>query len=708
MSAPSTTRALHQLARLYGIQTAYYDVAHRRRQTSVETLLAVLRALGAPVQSLVDIPAALRERRQALWQRTLEPVVAAWDGELPSMQVRLPSGAADASLSGHLTLETGERQSWQWHGAALPVLEATEVEGTRYVLKRLSLPGELPWGYHRFTLEVWGRAVEALIIAAPLRAYRPPHGHGDRTWGVFLPLYALYSQESWGAGDLSTLEALLAWIAGTGGGVVATLPLLATFLDEPFEPSPYTPVSRLLWNEFYLDVARVPELGKCPSAQALMRSSSFQKEAESLRNLLLVDYRRQMALKRRVLEELCRCCFADASDRLEAIRRFIEAHPVVEDYARFRATCERQSTPWRSWPEPLRAGILRDGDYDEETKRYHLYVQWLAQQQIQALSEKTRQNGQRLYLDLPLGVHPDGYDVWRERTTFAMDVSAGAPPDIVFTRGQNWESPPLHPEKIREQGYRYTIAYLRHHLRHAGLLRIDHVMGLHRLFWVPNGMEASQGAYVRYQPEEFYAILALESHRNKAMIIGEDLGTVPPYVRPAMLRHGLHRMYVVQYELDELASHHQRTLRRVPANTVASVNTHDMPPFRRFWQGLDIHDRRQMGLLDKAGARQEVAHRQALKQALESFLQHNGYIKGYASDQMEVLKATLFFLSVSSTPVVLVNLEDLWLETEPQNVPGTRDERPNWQRKARYSLEDFSRMPEVVGTLEVLEHLRRH
>jgi len=167
-------------------------------------------------------------------------------------------------------------------------------------------------------------------------------------------------------------------------------------------------------------------------------------------------------------------------------------------------------------------------------------------------------------------------------------------------------------------------------------------------------------------------------------------------------------MYVVQYELDELASHHQRSLRRVPANTVASVNTHDMPPFRRFWQGLDIHDRRQMGLLDKAGAQQEVAHRQTLKRALASFLQHKGYIKGSASDQMEVLKATLSFLSVSSTPVVLVNLEDLWLETEPQNVPGTRDERPNWRRKARYSLEDFSRMSEVVGILQALEHLRRH
>lgn len=705
MGTSSMTRALHQLARLYGVQTAYYDVAHRRQQASAEALLAVLRALGASVQSLKDVPAALRERRQILWQRLLEPVVVAWDGRPLTMSVRIPSHTADIPLAGHLMMETGKRESWQWNMADLPVLESAEVEGTQYVVKRLPLPEKLPWGYHQFTLELLGKPAEALIIVAPLKAYSPPEDARGQTWGVFLPLYALYTQQSWGAGDFSDLEALAEWVAKMGGGVVATLPLLATFLDRPFDPSPYAPASRLLWNEFYLDITSVPELQECPSAQALLSSSSFQEEIETLRNSPLVDYRRQMAVKRRVLEELCRCCFAEATDRLETLRRFAEAYPVVEDYARFRATCERQYASWRSWPQPLRGGLLKEGDYDEEVRRYHLYVQWLAHQQIQSLSEKARDRGPGLYLDFPLGVHPEGYDVWRESTLFATDASGGAPPDVVFTKGQNWGFPPLHPERLRQEGYSYYIACLRHHLRHAGILRIDHVMSLHRLFWVPKGMEASEGVYVRYPVEEFYAILSLESHRNKAVVVGEDLGTVPPYVRPTMSRHGLHRMYVMQYEL---LSDSQRALRAVPADVVASINTHDMPPFAAFWQGLDIEDRLELGLLDKTGARMERKTRQALKKALVLSLKRKGWLKDISLDTQAVLRACWLFLSASPARVTLVNLEDLWLEREPQNIPATREGRSNWQRKAHYPLETFSRMPEVVGMLQEMNHLRKH
>ena len=660
---------LRQIVSLYGVQTAYYDITHRRQSAPVESLLAALRSLGAPIASLRDVPAALRELQQALWRQTMEPVIVTWatpqypplargGHRLFTVKVRLPSHTSDASLVGHLTLETGEQRSWRWNGADLPVLDTTEVEGAQYVVKGLPLLGDLPWGYHRFTLEIpraysaphlhTEQVPEALIIVAPLKAYVPPEAPGSRTWGVFLPLYAIrrsreqrgrqgsrstvfrapttsphYLTSAWPGGSFSDLEALMEWVAGMGGGVVATLPLLAAFLSEstvrswesgqkttptppsntphpggePFDLSPYAPASRLLWNEYYLDVARVPELQSCPTVLALL-DSRFEAELESLHSSPLVDYRRQMALKRRVLEELSRWFFTGASDRLESLRRFAEAHPVVEDYARFRATGEKHRAPWRSWPLALREGTLREGDYDEDMKRYHLYVQWLAHQQVQQLSKLAREKGPGLYLDLPLGVHPDGYDVWRERDIFVAETSAGAPPDSVFTRGQDWGFPPLSPQRVRERKYGYYIASLRHHLQHAGILRIDHVMGLHRLFWIPKGMEAREGVYVRYRPEELYAILTLESHRNKAIIVGENLGTVPAYVNSAMSRHGLHRMYVAQYEL---TPNPQRALPPVPAEVVASFNTHDMPPFARFWQGLDIQDRQDMGLLDQAG-----------------------------------------------------------------------------------------------------------
>jgi len=704
MNFRSSIRLLYQLARLYGVQTVYYGVSHRRQPASVESLLAVLQALGAPVASLGDVPSAWRERQQALWQRPLEPVTVVWDSEPPSVVVRLPSTVADTLWHCHLTLETGEGQQWQWRGADLPLVETAEVEGIQYVVKLLPLPGGLPPGYHRLTLELAGGQAQALIISAPVKAFGSPQEPENRMWGVFLPLYALHTDRSWGSGDFSDLEALVTWVAGMGGGVVGILPLLATSPSEGFEPSPYLPTSRLFWNEFYLDITKVPDLHKCPSAQALIASPSFQEEIKALRNSALVNYRQQMALKRQALEEMCRCFFAEPSERLTAFHRFIEANPAVEDYAGFQATGEKQGVSWRSWPQPCQQGILKAGDYNEDNKRYHLYVQWLAHQQIQAVSDGARDRGLRLYLDLPLGVHPDGYDVWRQRSVFAADVSVGAPVDAVFTTGQNWGFPPLHPEKLREQGYRYFITYLQHHLRHAGILRIDHIMGLHRLFWIQRGAEASQGVYVRYRPEEFYAILALESCRSRVIVVGEDLGTVPPEVRPAMTRHGLYRMSVMQYEL---AFSHRAPLYPIPPNSVASLNTHDVPPFAAFWQGSDIQQRLELGLLGMTGARRERKTRRDVKKALTTFLQERGWINQPAVDVYGALKACLSFLSASQARVVLVNLEDLWLETQPQNIPATGGKYPNWRRQARYTLDELCQMPQVIAILHLIHHLRR-
>jgi len=639
-----------------------------------------------------------------MWQHPLEPVFVAWDNEPTLVEIRLPSSAADATLSYHLKLETSEELRGEWHGADQEVLGTVEVEGVKYVVKHFPLPKGLPWGYHRLVLEVTGRQEESLIISAPLKAYTPQAELDNRSWGVFLPLYALRTQRSWGSGDFSDLEELMYWVGDMGGHVVATLPLLTTFLNDICEPSPYLPASRLLWNEFYLDINKLPELQKCPSAQGLLESSSFQNEIKALHNSPLVDYQRQMALKRKALEELSRCFFAEESQPLEDLRRFTKANPVVEDYACFRATFEKQRISWRSWPQPLRKGVLKEGDYNEKDKRYHLYVQWLAHQHIENVSEKAREKGLQLYLDLPLGVHPDGYDVWRERKAFILDASAGAPPDAIFAKGQNWGFPPLRPDKIREQGYRYAIAYLRHHLRHAGILRIDHVMGLHRLFCIPNGMEASQGVYLRYRAEEFYAILSLESHRNKTIIVGEDLGTVPPYLRPAMKKHSFHRMYVVHYEL---ASNRQKGLPPVSPNSVASLNTYDMPPFASFWQGLDVEERLRLGLLDRAGAKKERENFLNMKRALTTFLQDRGWLQESEDNIAAVLKACLSFLATSQTRIVLVNLEDLWLETQPQNVPSTKAEYSNWRRKACYTFEEFCQMPQVVDTLRTINELRR-
>jgi 4-alpha-glucanotransferase len=697
-------RPLRQLAGLYGVQTEYDDAIGRRQRAEPETLLLILRLLGAPVATPDDVPAAIRARRQAWWQRGIAPVVVAWDGTPAWLKLRLPVASVMGVLSCHLQTEAGAVYQWDSPLADLPTLQAAEVEGVAYQAGRLALPETLPLGYHRLTLEIGGRQFETLLIVAPPKAYTPPNTAAQQEWGLFLPPYALHTERSWGSGDFADLEALAAWTAELGGTVVATLPLLSSFLDVPLEPSPYAPASRLFWNEFYIDLTRAPGLQECPTAQTLLHSPEFHTALTALRASPRVDYRHQMALKRQVLEALAHWFFSTGANQQADFQQFLAAQPAVADYARFRAVGERQRTPWPAWPLPLRDGVVAVGDYDEATWCYHLYVQWVAHEQLTAFAKHSQDLGVKLSLDLPLGAHPDSYDTWRERDIFVREVAAGNPPDPYFTKGQNWAFPPLHPEAIRAQGYRYCIAYLRHQLRHTGFLRLDHIMGLHRLFWIPQGLEPRHGVYVHYAAQELYAILNLESHRHQVCLVGENLGTVPAYVNTTMRRHQLLPMYVVQYELTPTS---QGALGSVPRDAVASLNTHDMPPFAAYWQGLDIADRLALDLLTPEEEHSEQQTRQELLGALRHFLHHQGLLASPEAELPAVLGACLAFLSASPARVVLINLEDLWLETQAQNVPGTSTERPNWQHKARYSLETLRHMPQILTLLRTVNHLRK-
>ncbi len=714
---------LRELARLFGVETAYHDLVGARREASPEALLAVLRLLDAQLEDGdggAGVGPALAARRRELAERLLEPVVVAWDGQgvAPLRLAAGPGGAGGAGVEAHLRFEDGGERGFHAAGEDLEALPPAPEGTARWGLRLAGLPP----GYHRLRATAAGVAAEATVVAAPSRAWE---GEGDRLWGVFLPLYALRTRCDWGVGDLSALRRLADWTAALGGGVVGTLPLLAAFLDQPFEPSPYAPASRLFWNELYLDPRALPELALAPAAQRFLASPELAAQVEAARAAELVDYDRAMTLKRRVLEDLAHAFYVRAGDRHAELERFVRRRPEVETWAAFRAVGDRRGEPWQCWPERLRAGNLAAADYDPEDFRYHLWVQWAVEGQVSALAAEARRRGPGLYLDLPIGVHASGYDVWRERDLFAAGAAAGAPPDPFFVEGQDWGTPPLKPEALREQGYGYLTACLRHHLAHAGILRLDHVMQLRRLYWVPEGFPASEGVYVRYPMEEMFAVLCLESHRHRALLVGENLGTVPPEINAAMERHGIPGMYVLQYELApgspgpgarpagrgtdsapgidwSPARKPSRLARTPPAGCVASLNTHDMPPFAAFWEGLDLAERESLGALDERQAR---AERERLAELRRQLLAFAGAADGPASAR-QVVRAILERLAASPARLLLVNLEDLWQETRPQNVPGT-SERPNWRRKAARSLEHFSADPEIVATLRRIDELRR-
>ncbi len=687
---------LCELARLHGLQVAYVDAGGAGQRAAPEVLTAVLKALGVPAGNTREIRHSLRETRFRRHSRLVEPVAVAWEKRPAKVELHLPAREAATPLRLRLRLENGGVRNLRPRTTAR---RPAEIEGERFVTQQLALPA-LPSGYHELEIAAGNLVGRTRLISAPERSCG---ARMKKSWGAFLPLYAAHSEQSWGAGNFSDWQQLSARVASLGGTVAATLPVLAAFLDFPgCEPSPYSPASRLFWNEFYLDLIRVPEFPRCEAAQRLVRSTGFQNQLRAFRASDAIDYAAQWAARRKVLERLAEYFFSRTSSRRAAFDRYVRQRPEVEDYAAFRAVCDRRKTSWRQWPERLRDGRLAPGDYDEAVKRFHLYAQWLAQEQIDRLAAAGRRRGVKLYLDLPLGVNPDGYDVWRERDSFVLGANAGAPPDLFFTKGQDWGFAPLHPQRIRESGYRHVLAYLRFQMRHAGILRIDHVMGLHRLYWIPQGFPAARGVYVSYPAEELHAIFNLESHRHRTRLVGENLGTVPPEVNESMRRHRLREMFVVQYESRPDA---KAALRKPPALSVASLNTHDMPPFAAFLKGLDLDDRRQLGLIPKNRMPQEQKERRWLKEALVKFLvQHAGLKNSQRVADWAVLEACLRWLAKSPCELVLVSLEDLWLETLPQNVPGTSIERANWRRKARLTLEEMFRKPELR---RIFSQLRR-
>lgn len=691
--------SLRRLARAWGVQNSYLDLEGRRRVADPEALLAILRVLGAPLERLEDAGEALRAWRRDLFATPVDPVTVAWLGRAARVTVRVPAEARDARCT--LALEGGETRTWEVDLAAVQ-RSRVEVDGRPMQRARLPLPDDLPMGYHALKIEAGGQVGETTVFAAPMRAYAAEGG--ARAWGAFLPLYALRTENDWGVGDVYDLGALAQWAASQGAGVVGTLPLLAAFLGEgPYEPSPYAPVSRLFWNELFLDATVLPELASSEEARTRLASTDFATDLEVLRSSDLVDYRAAYAHKRRILEPLSRALFEGSGDRRRAFEAFLRARPEVEDYARFRAAVEQRGESWWTWPEPQRSGTLTPADYDEAAYRTHLYAQFAFHEQLAGAIDGAREAGVELYLDLPIGVHPDGYDVWRERDTFALGMSAGAPPDPFFTGGQSWGFPPLNPQASRASAHRYFVACLRNHLRYARRLRIDHVMGLHRLYWIPEGFGAKEGVYVRYHADELFAALCIESHRAKAEIVGENLGTVPAYVDEAMRAHGVQGMYVGEFSV---TTDPGWAIHPPEQGVLAALNTHDMPTFAGWWFADDVDDRVRLGFMDEEAAGRERWIRGEQRAALTRWLADRGF--GPGEERVEAaLEGSLAWLAGTEAAMVLVNLEDLWAERGPQNVPGTHRELPNWRRRGRLSFETFRELPDVLRVLGRVNDARK-
>lgn len=650
--------ALNELANLTGVETGYWEVDGTHHEAPPEVLVIILRALGVEIDDPEDALAALARTRAALWRRPLEPCAAVRSGRPSAVSLRLPDSVT-GRLEVNIALESGGEMRTDEEAGALPVERATDVDGARVIERRLALPADLPVGYHQLRVSGHGVAASCHLLVSPDRAWRGP---GEmRTWGVFAPVYSLRSPGQLGIGDLGDLAALCRMVGAEGAGLVGTLPLLACFYGEPFNPSPYSPVSRLHWNEMLADFR--PHAWRAlglPGAE-LLADPAFGHAAGLLAAEPLVDYRRVGTLKRAALDRVAAEVWADPAARAR-VEEWAAARPRVEDYARFRALTETLARPWGLWPEAQQGGRIAEGDYAEDARRAHLLGQLVMNAQLADI--KASRDAAGLYLDLPVGVDGRGYDLWRERASFAGEMSVGAPPDPLARGGQNWAVSPLHPVRQRENGYRYFIDCVRTHMEHATMMRIDHVMGLHRLFWIPPGGGAPDGVYVQYPADELYAVLAIESHRQRCAVAGEDLGTVPEYVRPMMAERGLHGLFVAEFEWSWRDGRAQ--VHRPRAGSVASLDTHDTPTFAGF------------------AAREGIPGAEA--------------VMWRWSEELAAGPADVF----------LATLEDIWLEPEPQNVPGTfGEEAANWRRRMQLDMAEIAADSRVQAMFRTVAAARR-
>jgi 4-alpha-glucanotransferase len=543
------------------------------------------------------------------------------------------------------------------------------------------------------------------LIVAPVRAWRPEASR--RSFGVFLPHHALHDAHTRGLGDYSALGRLGAFAAARGARVLGTLPLLPTFLGPtgPYEPSPYAPVSRCFFAEHLVDPTADPAFRDCGPARERLERARSDGTLARLRESTHVDPAGAWRLQAELLEHLSRHHWTDPHRRA-ALVAWADARPMRWAYAWFRAQTLRRG-PWPTWTEDLRdrrslpPGTFRPYGPDDPLI-FWLHAQHEAERQVLALRDALASEGVELYLDLPIGTHPDGFDTWWDRAAFVEGASAGAPPDPYFQSGQDWGFPPLHPHRWRPTGDDAFLAAIEAHTRAAHRLRLDHVMGLYRLYWVPRGLGAREGLYVRYPDEVMWAALCLASHQHRCALVGENLGMVPPQVTEALRRHGIQGMAVGQFAIQP---DRRAPLRRPEAGVLACLNTHDTPTFAGWWEAEDLRAHVELGWMDPDRATHERLWRARQAGAIAGHAER-GPLRWPAAPLPQAVAAGVYReLCESDAEVVLVNLEDLWGETRPHNVPGTWRERPNWLRRAARPLEAFSD-PALEATLAHLREAR--
>lgn len=693
---PRDRPVLRKLASRAGILDRYLDQTGKEwRETSDRARVAILAALELPAETEAQAQATLSALTARARQQPLDPVRVIRQSEI-GRQLDLTSGRkirGDWSLL--LRLEGGAEHVAEGATRAQPAVKPRET---------------LPLGYHELLLTVdekgGARQHEQRLIVVPDSCVRPSNRlSGRRVWGLTANLYSVRGEADDGIGSTAQLLTLLEFAAREGGAFVGLNPLHA-LRNRGHDISPYSPLSRVYRNPLYLDLRAVPEFQAVPEAQRLVNAS---RETDAQK----VEYERTSKLHAQVIEIL----FAQFESRASAERRrdylaYREREgAALTEFATFLSleahlvnTQGVAATGWMNWPEEYRdpaspAVKSFQAEHSREIEQ-HAWVQFELDRQLAAAADRARELGMPIgiYQDLAIGASAGGSDVWTHRSLFAQGVNLGAPPDPLAAEGQDWGLPPLNPHRLRDDDrYEYWRTLIRASMRYSGALRIDHVLGLFRQFWIPHGRSGKDGAYVRFPTNDLLGILALESHRANAIVVGEDLGTVPKEVPGMLEQWSVLGSRVLYFEREKEAF---KRPSRYARTALTTANTHDMSPLAGYWSGRDLELRGEVGQLTPSGKKKARRERTADKALLVSVLRDEGLIDTEDPAVDDLVNAVHAFLRRTPSWLVGISLDDLTGEEEGVNLPGVPPVKyPSWTRRQGMTVEEVAQSPRVTRRL---------
>ncbi|HEY7054840.1 MAG TPA: 4-alpha-glucanotransferase [Mycobacterium sp.] len=669
----SSPQSLRELAARYRVATQYEDADGRQVTVADRTIVAVLGSFGVDAETEQQRQAALREHDRTYWSRTLPPVIVTRAGTPASFWVHVPHGNP-ARLWIRLedgTVRAGLRQldnfTPPYDLDGKPVGEAT-----------FELPADLPLGYHRLHL---GDLAGTAVIVTPAALAVPERLGTRRTWGLATQLYSVRSKQSWGTGDLTDLTDLAAWSATRyDAGYILVNPLHAAAPTIPMEPSPYLPTSRRFVNPIYLRVEAVPEFAYVRQRRHIRKMRRDVQTAADRDSVIGRDT--AWAAKRTALERVYRVSRSAGRDL--AYHAFCEeAGRALDDFATWCALAEVHGADWHQWPAELQGAdgpaVAEFATEHADEIDFHRWLQWQLDDQLTLAQARAVQAGMALGImhDLAVGVHPNGADAWALQNVLALGVSAGAPPDAFNQQGQDWSQPPWQPDILAQQEYQPFRAMVNAVLRHAGGVRIDHIIGLFRLWWIPKGSPPTDGAYVYYDHEAMVGILALEAHRADALVVGEDLGTVEPWVREYLKERGIFGTSILWFESDREGTGGPLAAERWRESCLSSVTTHDLPPTAGYLAGDHVRLRDKLGLLAKSFD-DELAAAHDEQSAWLAELRRVGLLADDA-DVDDIVLAVHRYLGRTPSKLLSLSLTDAVGDRRTQNQPGTTDEYPNWR-----------------------------